>query len=144
MQAVLLDTGPIVGLLSDDDEHHDASVAAIGASGRKGRKLCTTWEVVGEAYTLFRMRIAPARSAETALVVLRWAKESGIELLPTEESDHQRAAAILERYSQLRLSYVDALLLGLAERHRMEELITVDMPHFGAVKLSHRMTVTRV
>ena len=102
MQAVILDTGPIVGLLSDDDEHHSASVAAIGASGRKGRKLCTTWEVVGEAYTLFRMRIAPARSAEAALVVLRWAKESGIELMPTEERDHQRAAAILERYSQLK------------------------------------------
>src|SRR5260370_18952155 len=119
----MLNTGPIGGLLWDDDEHHAASVAAIGASGRKGRKLLTTWEVVGEAYTLFRMRIAPARSAEAALVVLHWAKESGIELLPTEESDHQRAAAILERYSQLRLSYVDALLLGLAERHRMGELI---------------------
>jgi hypothetical protein len=37
---------------------------AISASGRKGRKLCTTWEVVGEAYTLFRTRITPARSAE--------------------------------------------------------------------------------
>ena len=144
MQAVILDTGPIIGLLSDEDEHHAASVAAIGASGRKGRKLCTTWEVVGEAYTLFRMRIAPARSAEAALVVLRWAKESGIELMPTEEKDHQRAAAILERYSQLRLSYVDALLLGLAERHRIEELITVDLRHFGAVKLAHRITVTRV
>ena len=144
MQAVILDTGPIIGLLSDDDEHHAASVAAIGASGRKGRKLCTTWEVVGEAYTLFRMRIAPAHSAEAALVVLRWAKESGIVLLATEEGDHQRAATILQRYGQLRLSYVDALLLGLAERHRIEELITVDMRHFGAVKLAHRMTVTRV
>jgi len=144
VQAAILDTGPIVGLLSDVDEHHAASVAAIAASGRKGRKLCTSWEVVGEAYTLFRMRIAPAHSAKAALVVLRWAKESGIELLPTEESDHQRAAAILHGYRQLRLSYVDALLLGLAERHRAEELITVDMRHFGAVKLAHRMAVTRV
>jgi hypothetical protein len=50
---------------------------AIRASGRKGRKLCTTWEVIGEAYTLFRMRIAPARSAEAALVVLRGQRESG-------------------------------------------------------------------
>jgi len=144
VQAVILDTGPIVGLLSDEDEHHAASVAAIAASGRKGRKLCSIWEVVGEAYTLFRTRIAPGRSAEASLVVLRWAKESGIELLPTEESDHQRAAAILERYSQLRLSYVDGLLLAIADRHRMEELITVDLRHFGAVKLAHRMTVTRV
>ena len=144
MQAAILDTGPIVGLLSDVDEHHAASVAAIAASGRKGRKLFTIWEVVGEAYTLFRMRIAPARSADVALVVLRWARESGIELFQSDESDHQRAAAILERYGQLRLSYVDALLLTIAERHRMEELITADMRHFGAVKLAHRMTVTRV
>ena len=62
----------------------------------------------------------------------------------SDESDHQRAAAILERYGQLRLSYVDALLLTIAERHRIEELITADMRHFGAVKLAHRMTVTRV
>jgi len=144
VQAVILDTGPVVGLLSEADEHHAAPVAAIGASGRKGRKLCTTWEVVSEAYTLFRTRIAPGRSAEASLIVLRWAKESGIELLPTEESDHQRAAAILERYSQLRLSYVDALLLAIADRHRIEELITVDLRHFGAVTLAHRMTVTRV
>ena len=144
MRGAILDTGPVIGLLSEADEHHAASVAAIEASARKGRKLCTTWEIVGEAYTLFRMRIAPARSADPALAVLRWARESGIELLPTDESDHQRAAALLDRYGQLRLSYVDALLLAIAERHRMEELITVDMRHFGTVRLAHRITVTRV
>ena len=144
MRGTILDTGPVVGLLSEADEHHAASVAAIQATARKSRKLCTIWEVVGEAYTLFRMRIAPARSAEPALAVLRWARESGIDLLPTEESDHQRVAVVLERYSQLRLSYVDALLLAIAERHRMEELITVDMRHFGTVRLAHRMAVTRV
>src|SRR6266516_3045549 len=84
------------------------------------------------------------RAAEPALAVLRWARESGIELLATCEGDHQRAAAILERYSQLRLSYVDALLLAIAERHRVEELITVDTRHFSTVRLPHRMSVTQV
>jgi len=144
VRAALLDTGPIVGLLSQADQHHDSSVAAIRASAGKGRKLCTAWEVVGEAYTLFRMRLAPPDSAEPALVVLRWARESGIELLATVEGDHQRAAALLERYGQLRLSYVDALLLALAERQRVEELITVDARHFGGVRLTHRLTVTIV
>lgn len=144
MRAVLLDTGPIVGLLSEADEHHATTVAAIKASGRKGRKLCTSWEVIGEAYTLFRTRYSPHRSAEPALAVLRWARESGVELLSTGEGDHQRAAAILERYSQLRLSYVDALLLAIAERHRFEELITVDTRHFSTVRLSHRISVTQV
>lgn len=144
MRAVLLDTGPIVGLLSEADEHHAAAIAAIKASGRKGRKLCTTWEVIGEAYTLFRTRYSPHRSAEPALAVLRWARESGIELLAIGEGDHQRAATILERYSQLRLSYVDALLLAIAERHRVEELITVDARHFSTVRLPHRISVTQV
>jgi len=76
--------------------------------------------------------------------VPRWARESGIELFQTDETDHQRAAAILERYGQLRLSYVDALLLAVAERNRVEEVITVDTRHFSAVRLAHRMTVTRV
>ena len=141
---MILDTGPVVGLLSEDDEHHAPSVAAIKASGRRGRKLCTIWEVIGEAYTLFRTRYSPHRSAEPALAVLRWARESGIELLATGEGDHQRVAAILERYSQLRLSYVDALLLTIAERNRVEELVTVDLRHFGAVRLQQRLTVTAV
>lgn len=144
MRAVLLDTGPIVGLLSEADEHHASTIAAIRASARKGRKLSTIWEVIGEAYTLFRTRYSPHRSAEPALAVLRWARESGIELLATGEGDHQRAAAILERYSQLRLSYVDALLLAIAERHRVDELITVDTRHFSTVRLPHRMSVTQV
>ena len=144
MRAVLLDTGPIVGLLSAADEHHAATIAAIRASGRKGRKLYAIWEVIGEAYTLFRMRYSPHRSAEPALAVLRWARESGVGLLASGEGDHQRTAAILERYSQLRLSYVDALLLAIAERHRVEELITVDTRHFSTVRLVHRVSVTQV
>ncbi len=144
MRAVILDTGPIVGLLSEADEHHAATIAAIRASGRKGRKLCTIWEVIGEAYTLFRTRYAPHRSAEPALGVLRWARESGIELLATGEGDRQRGAAILERYAQLRLSYVDALLLAIAERNRVEEVITVDTRRFSTVRLHHRMSVTQV
>lgn len=144
MRAVLLDTGPIVGLLSEADEHHAPTLAAIRATGRRGRKLCTIWEVIGEAYTLFRTRYSPHRSAEPALAVLHWARESGIDILATGEGDHQRVAAILERYSQLRLSYVDALLLAIAERHGVEGLITVDTRHFSTVRLTHRILVTQV
>lgn len=144
MRATLLDTGPIVGLLSEADEHHETSVAAIKTAASKGRTLCTTWEVIGDVYTLFRMRFSPANSAEPALEVLRWARESAVELLATTETDHQRAAALLGLYGQLRLSYVDALLLAVAERGRVDELITVDGRHFSAVRLAHRMSVTVV
>lgn len=144
MRAVLLDTGPIVGFLYAADGHHAAAEAAIEASAKKRRALCTTWEVIGEAYTLFRMQYSPANSAEPALQVLRWARESAVEVLATSDADHQRAAALLGLYGQLRLSYVDALLLASAERHRVEELITVDGRHFNAIRLAHRLTVTVV
>lgn len=144
MRATILDTGPIVGLLSDADEHHAASETAVKAAAAGGRTLFTTWEVIGEAYTLFRMRYSPADSAAPALEVMRWARGSAVEVLATAEADHQRAAALLALYGQLRLSYVDALLLAIAERHRVEELITVDGRHFDAVRLGHRMSVTVV
>ncbi len=143
MPAALLDTGPVVGLLSERDQHHAATVTALKASARKGRLLCTTWEVIGEAYTLIRMRVAPARSAEPALVVLRWARESGVNTLLAAERDHARAAAILEQYRDYRLSYVAALLVALAERHRVDELITVDR-QFRAVRLAHPAALTVV
>ena len=144
MRSALLDTGPVVGLLSADDEHHLATVTAIKASAGQGRSLCTTWEVVGEAYTLVRVRLSPPNSAAPALVVLRWARESGIQLLAASDVDYERTAAILERYSDQRLSYVDALVLALTERHRVEELITVDGRHFRTVRLAHPLKVTVV
>ena len=144
IRSTLLDTGPVVGLLSARDEHHAATVAAIKGSAGQGRSLCTTWEVVGEAYTLIRVRIAPAGTAEPALVVLRWVRESEITILLAGAMDHDRAANILERYSDQRLSYVDTLVLALAERHRLEELITVDGRHFSAVRLASPLAVTVV
>ena len=35
-------------------------------------------------------------------------------------------------------------LLAIAERHRVEELITVDTRHFSTVRHPHRMSVTQV
>ena len=81
VQAVLLDTGPIVGFLYAGDGHHATSEAAIAVSARKGRALCTAWEVIGEAYTLFGC--GTPNSGEPALEVSRWARESAVEVLAT-------------------------------------------------------------
>jgi predicted nucleic acid-binding protein len=131
-------------LLSANDAHHQAAIAALTASSELGRSLSTTWEVVGEAYTLLRMRASPERSAEPALVVLRWARESGVNVLTTTIDDHDRAGNMLRQYSDHRLSYVDALVLAIAERCRVEEILTADERHFRAVRLAHQATITVV
>lgn len=141
MRAVLLDTGPIVGLLYRGDPHRKAAATAVRASAASGRSVCTIWEALGEAYTLIRMRIAPSRATE-AIAVLRWAWESTVTILGAVEDDHHRAAGLLEQYPEQRMSYVDALVLAIAERHRIEEILTVDGTHFPIVRLETSPAIT--
>jgi predicted nucleic acid-binding protein len=144
LRAALLDAGPVIGLLSRYDAHHHRTVTALQASAAEGRRLCTTWEVVGEAYTFVRLKARRPRSAEHAREVLRWAWESGVVVLGSTEEDHQRSTELLEQYLALDLSYVDALLLAIAERHRVEQVVTVDAAHFRAVRLVHDPEITPV
>ena len=133
----MLDTGPIVGLLRADDPDHQASIDGLRRSAEAGRRLTTTWEVVGEAYTLIRYRFATY--ARAALTVLDWA--ATVDVLGSEGSDHGRARSILAGHDDLRLSYVDALMLAVAERHRIDEILTLDQ-ELAAVRLARPVTVT--
>lgn len=144
MRAALLDTGPVVAFVSKHDVHHASTVSAIKRSAAEGRALCTSWEVIGEAYTLCRVRGAPAPSTTLAQTVLRWAWESAVTVLGASEADHSRTAEILTKHLDQRLSYVDALLLAIAERHAVEEVLTVDGSHFPTVRLNHVPLITVV
>lgn len=144
MRAALLDTGPVVAFVSRDDVHHSSTVRALRRSAEKGRALCTSWEVIGEAYTLCRVRGVPVPSAALAQAVLRWAWESAVTVLGASESDHSRTADILSRHADQRLSYVDGLLLAIAERYAVEEVLTVDGSHFPAVRLTNAPLITVV
>jgi predicted nucleic acid-binding protein len=62
----------------------------------------------------------------------------------TSSRDHLRAAAILRGHGDLRLSYVDAIVLAVAEALEVEEVMTTDGRHFIAVKLRSRPAVTLI
>lgn len=99
---------------------------------------------MGEAYTVFRLRASPARAAASALKVLEWATDSGVDVALTSTKDHVRATAILRGHGDMRLSYVDALVLAIAEALEAEEIMTTDGRHLSAVKLRSKPTVTVV
>jgi predicted nucleic acid-binding protein len=143
VRAALLDAGPVVALVYRPDSHRAAAVAALRASAAAGRRICTTWEAVGEAYTLLRLRVAPDRASH-ALAVLHWAWDAGVIVIGTTEEDHERAMEILGECPAQRLSYFDGLLLATAERHEVEEVITVDGAHFQAVQLRQEPVITVV
>lgn len=130
-------------MLHDRDVHHGSAVAAIRHSVAQGRALATTWEVVGEAFTLIRTRIAPRRRRAPAMTVLDWAEESGVIIVQSAEADQRRTIEILRAHADVGLSYVDALVLAVADRLSAEELLTVDS-HLGAVRLDRTLIVTVV
>ena len=134
VRTTLLDTGPIVGWLRAGDPDHGASVAALIAAGSRG-SLATIWEVIGEAYTVIRYRA----DAEAARRVLDWADT--VDRIPVDDLDHSRTHALLRRHRDLRISYVDALLLAVAERRKADEVLTLDA-ELRAVKLRPSPVVT--
>ncbi len=124
---VLVDTGPIVAILSAADEYHNTCVEQLRQI--RGR-LLTCWPVVTEAAWL--LRAYPSAVAR----LLSSFHGRPFELAPLHESDLDGIASILNRYKSLGLQLADASLLHLANREAIETVFTLDRRDFGVVRLA--------
>ncbi|MGH7555488.1 MAG: hypothetical protein ACREMQ_21015 [Longimicrobiales bacterium] len=52
------------------------------------------------------------------------------------EKDLARAREILERYRRLGMGLVDGVVMAVAERLRASAIATLDIRHFGAVRIA--------
>ena len=121
-----MDTGPIVAILAEADEHHGRCVAQL----RELRApLLTCWPVLTEAAWLLRHH--PAATAK-----LFAAFETGVlELAPLDASDIPSMAAILTKYRTLGVQLADAALLHLANRESIDAVFTLDRRDFEVFRL---------
>src|ERR1700694_1834239 len=118
---VLVDTGPIVAILSESVEHHTACVAAL--QGIRG-PLLTCWPVVTEAAWLLRAYpVAVGR-------LLSSFNGRPFELVPLNEADLPGIAAILAKYKVLGIQLADASLVHLAKREGVDIIFTLDQRGF--------------
>ena len=58
-------------------------------------------------------------------------------IMNVEQADLQRAAAVLQQYHDLRLDFVDATLVAIAERLGLKRILTLDLRHFTAIRPAH-------
>jgi hypothetical protein len=124
---VLVDTGPIVAILSETDEHHEACVAQL--SRIKG-PLFTCWPVVTEVAWLLRdYHRAIAR-------LLSSCDGKPFSLAALDAADLAGIAAILTRYRDLGVQLADASLVHLANREGIETMFTLDRRDFGVLRLA--------
>ena len=125
---LLIDTGPIVAIMLDSDEHHEACVEEL--RNIRG-PLLTCWPVVTEAAWLLRAY------PEAIGRLLASFRGRPFELVPLDETDLPAIAAILAKYDSLGIQLADAALLHLANREQIESIFTLDRRDFGALRLAH-------
>ncbi|MGA3026097.1 MAG: PIN domain-containing protein [Bryobacteraceae bacterium] len=122
---VLVDTGPLVAILSSRDSNHRRCVAELQ---RVRAPLLTCWPVLTEAAWLLRGR------PELVLKLLGLPGTDLLRLLPLHESDAPAIGALLKKYRGLRLQLADAALLHLAHREGIESVFTLDVRDFSVMR----------
>lgn len=126
---IVADTGVLLALLHTDETHH-AEVLALYDDDPDAWVL--PWVILPEIDYLLLTRVGP-QAAQVFLADLaegRWAVEWGA------EDDLERAHELNRQYRALKLGLVDGVVMAVAERLKAEAIATLDLRHFGAVKIA--------
>jgi predicted nucleic acid-binding protein len=122
---ILIDTGPIVAVLSKADQHHQRCVKEL-ANLRP--PLFTCWPVVTEAQWLLR------RDSRAQEGLFESFASGLLVLLPVEADAMPRLEAFIRRYRKLQPDLADAVLVHLAERENIRTIFTLDQRDFSVYR----------
>jgi predicted nucleic acid-binding protein len=122
---VLVDTGPLVAILSSVDQHHAACVKALH---QLPGPLFSCWPVITEAV----WRLRPHPPAVQQLLRSCFSEKPGgfLELLPLAGSEASDIAEVMKEYANIRPQMADAALVYLANREGIDTIFTLDRRDF--------------
>lgn len=123
----LIDTGPIVAILSEADQHHRRCVEELAGLRPP---LWTCWPVVTEAQWLLR------HDAQAVERLFRAFQSGLLALLPADDLAMPWLSAFLRRYPKLEPDLADAMLVYLAEREGIHTVFTLDRRDFSIYRYS--------
>lgn len=129
MTRILVDTGPLVAILSREDEHHEACVDALRDLPAP---LLSCWPVITEAAWLLR------GSPRAVQQLLQSIDGRLLELLPLAGAEAEEIAALMKRYEDIRPQLADAALVHLAVREKIETIFTLDQRDFSIYRFGRR------
>ena len=125
----LLDTGFVVALVHAGDPDHERCVAA---SKTVHAKLLSVEGVLIECAHLLGKRLDAVRAA------MGFISASSVELVPTTEARIQRALTLMEKYRDIPMDFVDALLVVIAEEENVRDVLTLDRRGFEVFRIRGR------
>lgn len=117
MRRVLVDTGPIVAILSRPDQYHKICVEALR---EMPGPLFACWPVIAEAVWLLR------RDSSAVQKLLHSVDTGFLDVLPLGTDDAKPIASIMNKYRSLRIQLADAALVHLAGRDTLDTIFTLD------------------
>lgn len=129
MRQVLVDTGPLVAVLSRNDQYHEACVDTLRDLPGP---LLTCWPVITEASWLLR------HTPRLVQQLLRSIDGRFLELLPLAGSEAESIAALMHKYEDMRPQLADATLVYLAGRDQIETIFTLDQRDFSIYRSGRR------
>lgn len=121
----MIDSGAFIALLdSDDDLHERAKRFYVGIPQSVAQ--LTTQAVIAECYTFFRYRVG----AHAALRWLQYVDDARerrrLSVVYTGAEDGSHAERLLRRFTDQKISYVDALTLAAAARCHVRAIFGFD------------------
>jgi predicted nucleic acid-binding protein len=129
--AVLVDTGILYALADEDDAWHErAREWAEDANDL----LIVPVTVLPEVAYLLHSRLGAA--AELAFAQSAAAGE--LEIEPLRQQDLTRCSDLMRRYPDI--GFVDATIVAMAERLKIESIATTDRRHFSMMMIRSRQT----
>jgi hypothetical protein len=129
MKRILIDTGPLIAILSREDEYHDSCVTALR---HMPGPLLSCWPVITEAAWLLR------KSSYAIQQLLRSINGGFVELLPLAGTESGAIVGLMKRYEDIHPQLADAVLVYLANREKIDTIFTLDRRDFSIYRSGRR------
>jgi predicted nucleic acid-binding protein len=127
--AALLDTGVLLAAIAKNDAMHEVCALAMDETPNVLLPDVVLPEV---AYMVMRdMEVSDLMPLLSAIATRE------IELVMTTPEDVGRAAEILKRYEDARVDFVDCVIVAMAERLEITQILTIDRRHFSLFRPRH-------
>lgn len=128
--ALVLDTGPLLGLLDADDPAHASCVTLVDETEEP---LVVVAPTLVEVDYWIRKRLQP----EVWSIFIEDIARGAYRLEHLQANDLMRVAELQADYSDLDLGMVDASVIAVCEKLGEKKVATLDRRHFGVVRPRH-------
>lgn len=121
---IIVDTGAIIAMLDRSERNHKNVLEYLG------RNLVLPVTLLAEIDYMASTQLG----SHIARDFFKGLERGDLQLLEFDKLDLLHANEIMERYPNVPLGLADASVIALAERHSINDILTLDRRHFTLVK----------